>query len=150
MSKSLVKQIKFVGTNTKLIIQVMQELFKHSGALKVTIEPWSEKRTLSANAQTHVWYKQVADKDGESVKTVECQCKRLFGLPILLESAEYGEKIAWTLNRLGFFNWPWEKQCGYMELLPVTRLFTTKQHNEYRDNMQSEYNKNGYGLDYQE
>ena len=68
---SLIKSIKFIGTNTQVVIQLMQELFKHSGTLKVTIEPWSEKRTLSANAQIHVWYKQIADKDGESVKTIE-------------------------------------------------------------------------------
>lgn len=147
---SMVKQIKFIGTNTKIVIQLMQEMFKNGGALKVTVEPWSEKRTLPANAQIHVWYKQIADTDGENVKTVECQCKRMFGLPILLESAEYGHKISWTLNKLDFFNWPWEQQCGYMELLPVTRLFTTKQHSEYRDTMQSHYNKNGYQLDYME
>lgn len=144
------KSFKFVGTNAKYIIQVMQELFKCQGDLRVTVEQWSERRTLSANAQIHVWYKQIAQQDGESVKTVECQCKRMFGLPILLDSSEYGEKIAWTLDKLDFFNWPYEKQCSYMELLPVTRLFTTKQHNEYRDAMQSEYNKNGYCLEYQE
>ena len=145
---SLIKSIKFIGTNTQIVIQLMQELFKHSGALKITIEPWSDKRTIPANAQIHVWYKQIADKDGENVKTVELQCKRMFGLPILLESVEYGNKISWTLNKLDFFNWPYEQQCGYMELLPVTRLFTTKQHNHYRETMQSHYNKNGYALDY--
>ena len=97
---SLVESIKFVGTNTKVVIQLMQELFKHSGALKVTIEPWSDKRGISANAQIHVWYAQVAKQDGENVLTVENQCKRLFGLPILLESAEYGKKVGWTLRSL--------------------------------------------------
>ena len=57
---SLIKSIKFVGTNTQIVIQLMHELFKHSGALKVTIELWSDKRTIPANAQIHVWYKQEA------------------------------------------------------------------------------------------
>ncbi len=61
---SLVKSIKFIGTNTQVVIQLMQELFKHGGQLKVTIEPWSEKRTISANAQIHVWYAQIAKQDG--------------------------------------------------------------------------------------
>lgn len=145
---SLVKSIKFIGTNTQVVVQLMQELFKHSGQLKVTIQPWSDKRTISANAQIHVWYAQVAKQDGENVLTVENQCKRLFGLPILLNSAEYGKKVGWTLSKLDFFNWPYEQQCGYMELLPVTRLFTTKQHSEYREAMLSHFNKEGYGLDY--
>ena len=147
---SLVKSIKFIGTNTQVVIQLMQELFKHSGQLKVTIEPWSDKRTISANAQMHVWYAQVAKQDGENVLTVENQCKRLFGLPILLNSAEYSKKVGWTLSKLDFFNWPYEQQCGYMELLPVTRLFTTKQHSEYREAMLSHFNKEGYGLDYKD
>ena len=63
----MVKSIKFIGTNAKVVIQLIQDLFKFSGPLRITIEPWSEKRTLSANAQIHVWYKQIADIDGAIV-----------------------------------------------------------------------------------
>lgn len=145
---SLIKSIKFVGSNLGLVNELMTEAQKHTGDLRVTIEPWSEKRTISANAQQHVWYAKIAKADGESVKTVELFCKRMFGLPILMESTEYGNKITWTLNKLNFFNWPWEQQCNYMEMIPVTSLMSTKQHNEFRDTMMSYYNKNGYHLDY--
>lgn len=37
---SLIKSIKFIGTNTQVVIQLMQELFKHSGALKVGCYEW--------------------------------------------------------------------------------------------------------------
>jgi len=145
---SLIKSIKFVGSNLSLVNELMTEAQKHTGDLRVTIEPWSEKRTVSANAQQHVWYAKIAKKDGESVKAVELFCKRMFGLPVLMESSEYGNKITWTLNKLGFFNWPWEQQCNYMEMIPITSLMSTKQHNEFRDTMMSYYNKNGYHLDY--
>ena len=145
---SLIKSIQYTGSNKDYLLQMIDAAHSHTGDLRVCIQPWSDKRTIPANAQIHVWYKQIADKDGEDVKTVELQCKRMFGLPILLDSVEYGRKISWTLNKLDFFNWPYEQQCGYMELLPVTRLFTTKQHNHYRETMQSHYNKNGYALDY--
>ena len=115
---SLVKSIKFRGNKTQGINKLMQELLKHSGQLKVTIESWSEKRTISANAQIHGWYAQIAKQDGENVLTVENQCKRLFGLPMLLERFDYGKKVGLTLSKLHFFNWPYEQQCGYMELLP--------------------------------
>lgn len=150
MKANLVKQIKFIGTNTKVVIQLMQELFKHSGNLKVTIEPWSEKRTLSANAQIYVWYSQIAKQDGESVNTVRNQCKLNFGIPILVNCHKNGRRVQYTLQKVGFYEWSYEQQCNFMDMLAVTSLMTTKQHNEYRDTMQSEYNKNGYGLDYQE
>ena len=147
---SLIKSIKFIGTNTQIVIQIMQELFKHSGALKVTIEPWSEKRTLSANAQIYVWYSQIAKKDGESVDVVRNFCKLMFGLPILLDTPKFKRKIHFTLDKVGFHEWTHEQQCGFMDMLAVTSLMTTKQHSEYRDNILAYYNKNGYALDYQD
>lgn len=145
----IIRNKKITKFNVNDFASSLVEMCK-AGDLSISVSSWSDKRTIPANAQIHVWYKQIADKDGENVKTVELQCKRMFGLPILLDSVEYGHKISWTLNKLDFFNWPYEQQCGYMELLPVTRLFTTKQHNHYRETMQSHYNKNGYALDYKE
>lgn len=145
---SLIKEIKFIGTNKDALIQLVQEAYKEAGNLKLTIEPWSDKRGLSANAQIHVWYKQIADMQGDDVKSIENQCKRQFGVPILRESAKYKDRINFTFDRLGFFDWAWQSQCNYMELLPVTRLFTTKQHKQYRDAMQNYYNQQGYGLAY--
>lgn len=145
---SLVESIKFVGTNTKVVIQLMQELFKHSGALKVTIQPWSDKRTLSANAQQHVWYAQIAKESGDDVKSVESFCKLMFGLPIVINDPNHGDKVRYFLDGRNFFDWPHEKQCAAMPYVQVTSLMTTKQHNEFRDNMMNYFNKAGFNLDY--
>ena len=145
---SLIKSIKFVGTNFDVVEQLCREAHNHEGNLKVTIEPWSDKRTVSANAQQHVWYAKIAKQDGEDVQYIQRVCKLMHGLPILLADAEIGRKLKWTLDKLGFFNWAYEQQVGYMDFLPVTSLMSTKQHNEFRDNMMNYYNKNGYCLDY--
>lgn len=143
----MIKDFKLELSN----LDSLNELLKMgltNGAMRVNAVKWQGKRSLAANSQVHVWYKQIADTDGEDVKSVECQCKRMFGLPILLTSARYGEKVSWTLNKLDFFNWNWEQQCGYMELLPVTRLFEPSEHKKYRDEMQAFYCKNGIPIDY--
>jgi hypothetical protein len=147
---SLIKSIKFIGTNTQVVNQLMQEAFKVEGSLKVTIEPWSDKRTLSANAQIYVWYAQIAKKDGESVDVVRNFCKLMFGLPILMGNPSISGKLKWTLDKIGFFGWQHEQQCNFMDMLAVSSLMTTKEHNQYRDNILAYYNKNGYALDYQD
>ena len=147
---SLIKSIKFVGANFGIVEQLCREAYNHEGNLKVTIEPWSDKRTLSANAQIYVWYSQIAKKDGESVDVVRNFCKLMFGLPILLNTPKFKRKIQFTLDKVGFHEWTHEQQCGFMDMLAVTSLMTAKQHNEYRDNILAYYNKNGYALDYQD
>ena len=145
---SLIKSIKFVGSNLNAVIDLMKQAQEHTGDLKVSIEPWSEKRTLSANAQIHVWYAAIAKQDGEDINTVTNFCKLTFGLPILMSDPVNCKKINYTLQKVGFYEWNHEQQCGFMSILSVTSLMTTKQHSEYRDTMLSFYNKNGYGLDY--
>lgn len=145
---SLIKSIKFVGSNLNVVTDLMKQAQAHEGDLRVTIEPWSEKRTLSANAQIHVWYAAIAKKDGEDINTITNFCKLTFGLPILMSDPVIYKKIHYTLDKVGFYDWNHEQQCGFMSLLAVTSLMTTKQHSEYRDNLLSFYNKNGYALDY--
>lgn len=147
---SLIKSIQFVGTNFEAVEQLCKAAYEHEGNLRVVIEPWSEKRTLGANAQIYVWYSQIAKKDGESVDVVRNFCKLMFGLPILLNNPKFEKKIQYTLGKVGFYEWTHEQQCGFMDMLAVTSLMTTKQHNEYRDNILAYYNKNGYALDYQD
>lgn len=144
----MIESIKFVGGNTQAVIDLMTEAQKVTGDLKVTIQPWSDKRTLSANAQIHVWYSQIAKKDGEDVNTVANFCKLTFGLPILMSDPTTSKKIGFMLDKIGFYQFTHEQQCNVMTLLAVTSIMSSKQHSEYRDNLLSYYNKQGYRLDY--
>jgi hypothetical protein len=144
----VIEKYKLVTSNKSALIEALEVMLSQNEAVQVTAKPWSRKRSLPANSQVYVWCAHIAKLEGESAESVRNFCKLMFGLPILLQDENYKDKISWTLNKLGFYNWNHEQQVNYMELLPVSSLFNTKQHNEYRDNMQAYYAKNGVMLDY--
>jgi hypothetical protein len=144
----VIEKYKLVTSNKSALIEALEVMLSQNEAVQVTANPWSSKRSLPANAQVYVWYSHIAKLEGESTESVRNFCKLMFGLPILLQDENYKDKISWTLNKLGFYNWNHEQQVNYMELLPVSSLFNTKQHNEYRDNIQAYYAKSGVMLDY--
>lgn len=144
----MIEKYKLVTSNKSALIEALEVMLSQNEAVQVTANPWSSKRSLPANAQVYVWYSHIAKLEGESTESVRNFCKLMFGLPILLQDENYKDKISWTLNKLGFYNWNHEQQVNYMELLPVSSLFNTKQHNEYRDNIQAYYAKSGVMLDY--
>lgn len=105
-------------------------------------------RSLDANAQVHVWCKRLSEDTGEDLKTTFNRVKRDFGIPIMLDDAEYGKMLAWTLNKWGFHDMKDAHQLKLMDLMPVTRLMSTSQHNQLRDNMQAYYREQGIELNY--
>jgi hypothetical protein len=116
----------------------------------VNITPKPKKRSLPANAQQHVFYKQISEFTGTDLKTVECESKIDFGLPIILADPEVGRTIGYALERGGFFSMQREKQVKFIQIFQVTSLMSTKQHNQYRDNLIFYWNKNGLPLQYLE
>ena len=59
---SLVKSIKFTGSNTQAVIDAMQELHKFSGELEVTIKPFKRKRSLSQNALYRQFMTEISEQ----------------------------------------------------------------------------------------
>jgi hypothetical protein len=115
---------------------------------KITITDDIKKRSLPANSLQHLWYKAISDYTGEDIKTAGNSCKLDFGLPILL-SGEYGKKVSFTLNKIGFESWSRQQQIGFMDLLQVTSLFTSAEHTIYRDNIESFWREHGLVLEYE-
>ena len=146
MSES--KSIKFIGSNAKWVHSEMIDAFKAHGDCEIVIRPWSDKRSLDANAQIYVWYAEIAKHQGETPQYVRNQCKLDYGLPIMLRDPILGPKISFFLNGKSFHKWPRGKQISAMELFSITSLFSTKQHNEYRDTIQNEMGKAGVILSY--
>jgi len=143
-----IKSMQITLTNTNQLIDTCQLMLREHEKLKVTVEPYSNKRGLSANAQVYVWYQQIAKQSGDDVESVRNFCKLMFGLPILLADAEISKKLKWSLDKLGFFGWQHEQQCNFMILLSITSLMSSRQHSEYRESMLNYYNLNGFNLDY--
>jgi len=119
-----------------------------SSAVYVNITAKPKKRSLSANAQQHVFYKQISEFDGTDIKSVEAECKIDFGLPIILADPEVGRTIGYALERAGFFSMPRESQVKLIQVIQITSLMSTKQHNQYRDNIIFYWTNNGLPLDY--
>lgn len=114
--------------------------------LKIKVQ---NKRSLDANAQVHVWIPQIANWMGESVDYVRKLTKMQQGLPIILADSEYGDKTRFVLDKCGFESLTMDQQLGLVDFLPVTRLFSTKQHNAFRDSIQVHYEHQGLTLEYQ-
>jgi hypothetical protein len=115
--------------------------------LKITVTDDTKKRSLPANAVQHCFYKAIADYTGEDIKTTGHRMKRDIGLPILL-AGDNGVKAAWLLEQLKFHNRLEQQQLNMMEFIPVTSLFTSKEHTTYRDNMINYWRGQGVILEY--
>jgi hypothetical protein len=116
----------------------------------VNITPKPKKRSLPANAQQHVFYKQISEFTDTDLKTVEAECKIDFGLPIILADREIGPVIGHALQSARFFTMTRERQVRFIQIIQITSLMSTKQHNQYRDNIIFYWNKNGLPLQYLE
>ncbi len=117
--------------------------------LKITVTDDVKKRSLPANAVQHCFYKTIADYTGEDIKTTGHRMKRDIGLPILL-AGDNGEKAHWLLEQLNFYSRTEQQQLNMMEFIPVTSLFTSKEHTIYRDNMINYWHEQGVILEYKQ
>ena len=129
----------------KLVSNTHDHFDKSNNPLQVK---FFDKRSLDANAQVHVWVPIIAKWMGESVDYVRKLIKMQHGLPILLADPEYGNKTRFVLDKCGYESMAIEQQLGMVDFLPVTRLFSTKQHNSYRDSIQVHYASQGLILEY--
>ena len=122
-----------------------------SQGLYVNITKKEKKRGLSANAQQHVFYKQISDFYGDRLPLdVKNMCKDMFGLPILLNSAEHGDKIEFLLHKLDYYKRSYESKMKLIQCLSVTSEFNTKESKGYMDNMIFYFNDMGIPIKYKD
>lgn len=131
-------------------ISYAQEIAESGVRVEMVVRPHEGKRSLSANAQQHVWLTEIAKHTGESIPTVTAQMKIEHGLPIILADTEHGPVIEWMLKKIGFYNMCYEQQLKAIKYIPVTRLFTPRQHNSYRDSLQVAAQGMGVYLEYKD
>lgn len=122
-----------------------------SDALYVHVTKKEKKRGLSSNAQQHVFYKQIADFYGDRLPIdVKNACKDMFGLPILLNSAEHADKIEFLLYKLDYYKHGYESKMKLIQCLSVTSEFNSKESKEYMDNMIFYFNDLGIPIKYKD
>lgn len=131
--------------------RVASEVHDHFDAHTVPLHfKLTDRRSLSASSQVHVWSKQISESTGEDVKTVYARMKRDHGLPILLSDPEHGKVADWMLRQFKFDQLSDARQLIVIDAMEVTRKFSTKQHNSFRDSVQTFYNAHGFNLQYLE
>ena len=128
--------------------KLVSELIKSGGDFEVNIKPWSDKRTLSANAQQAVWYKQISEYYNVDVVEAKNMCKLDFALPILMSDENQGKRINFVLDKIGFWGFSREQQLNVMPLFAMTSIMTTKQSNLYRDQLVIYWHRHGLNLEY--
>lgn len=112
--------------------------------LKITVVS-GKKRSLDANALSHLWYAQISRELGEDTpEDVHCECKLRFAVPILrAEDAEfrafYDQAIKQALS--------YSEKLAAMRFLPATRLMTREQMGRYLTDVQRDYARRGVLLE---
>jgi len=149
MSESI-KDFKLHRGSLPYLLDMMRKIVLSGLSYRISIVEWSDKRGLSANAVQHVFYKRISQFNGYDIRTAGNQSKLDFGLPILLSDSDVGPKVDFLLKKIGFYSFSREQQINVMDLIQVTSLFSTKQHNLYRDNLVMFWHEQGLELEYKE
>lgn len=119
----------------------LKKLFDEHHWLMIDIH--LDKRSLSANAISHVWYGQIGEFLGESTMYARCYCKLMFGVPIAREDP----KNSAFYEFLNFDAWDYEKQLGAMKHLAVSRKFNTADMKRYLAAIQQHFAQEGLVLE---
>lgn len=102
------------------------------------------KRSISANALSHQWYKDAATQTSDTPQDVRAYCKLTIGVPIMLaESEKFAERYNQSIRR----TLTYEQKLAVMDLLDVTSLMSKDQFNRYLNTMQQEYANRGVILE---
>lgn len=109
-------------------------LFNKHGWLKLT--PSTQKRSIDANALSHVWYAEIAKQKGDqSAFDYKNQCKLHFGVPILRRDSE---KFKAFYDRF-FKSISYPEKLAAMKYISVSSTFDKTQMSEYLNEIERTY-----------
>ena len=118
---------------------------------RVSLTEDVKKRSLSANAQQHLWYGQISKQQGDkSPLDVKNFCKDAFGLPLVLNSEKHADKMEFLLDKLDYYKHSYESRMKLIQCLEVTSLLSKKESKEYMDQMIFYYNDIGVNIKFKD
>ena len=141
---------KFVIHDQSVVQALVSEIYDRLDQGQTPIVKISDRRSNDANSQVWVWVPLIAKHMGYTMPETNQILKLEHGLPIILADEIYGPQIKFMLDGVNFFLRGKESQLKILEILPVTRLFSTKQHSAYRDSIEVHYAREGLILEYLE
>ena len=111
------KDLQLTSSNLSFITQELAKL-DLTKPKRVSVSEWKEKRGLSMNAQQHLFYGQIAKHYGDrNALDVKNFCKHTFGLPILLMSATYADKLEFLLHKLDYYKHGYDSKMKLIQCL---------------------------------
>lgn len=131
---------ELMATNTR----EMEKLSKLKVGDEVRVKILTEPRSLSSNALSHQWYKDISLQISDTPQEVRAFCKLHYGVPILLAESEH---FRVRYNRCIRGVLMYEQKLLVMDLLDVTSLMSKDQMNRYLTDMQREYANRGVILE---
>ena len=147
------KDVKLSVTTVADVIKRIYALLSEDPKAKfrLTLTKWSNKRSISMNRQQHLFYAQIAKHYGDRTPLeVKCQCKDMFGLPILHNSDHSGDQIEYLTHGLQYYKGNHERRMKLIQCLSVTSLFNTAESKEYCEHMIYYYNELGVMIKFKE
>ena len=108
----------------------------------------AKQRGKNANKAYQAWIPSIADELAMTKQEATRYLKLNFGLPILFKHEYLGPLIGEGLQATGYFKRELNEQLLEMDKVPVTRLFDSKMHTEYRNQIQSYFGSIGLVLEY--
>lgn len=144
------KDYRLSGGNIgQFITELMKLVLGTKKTYRVNVVEWREKRSLTANAQCHVWFPIIAEFIGSDAKTVKARSKIDFGLPILLNSScDYQPVLQYIIEKTNFYSLSYEQQEKLIQGVAITSKMSTPQCNVFRDNLQAYWQSHGLNLEY--
>lgn len=125
----------------------LRDLWNQHRYLRLNVKTGKD-RTLDFNAQSHVWYEQLARELREDdALGWKAFCKLNFAVPIMrAEDAEFREFYDSSIKQ----SLSYEQKLAAMKYLPVSSLMTNPQFKKYCDEMQRHFLGRGVRLEFKE
>lgn len=121
--------------------QWLAEMLAEHGWFKITIS--TKKRSLDANALSHIWYAEIAKQKGDqSAHDYRLQCKLHHGVQILRRDSE---EFRAFYDRF-FIKLDYAEKLQAMNWVEISRVMSTAQMTEYMNAIQNTYGPQGVVL----
>jgi len=120
-------------------------------AFSVKVSDWGVKRSLSSNAQIHLWFGQISkQREDITPRQVKLECKQMIGISILLGSDSHHERTNYLLEKLDYYNSTYEFQLELADIICHTSDFKTAEMKVFMDSMIEYWNEAGCFIGYKD